>query len=171
VWITQHYRFHGPLSSCDPQNTGSCVAFAQGPVVANFIDEFGQEHEPYLWQKPVLSNLSGIDQGTNFLCMNLRSRAPDGTLSSPISLCTDDGPLLELSGSSQIRCSAAGLTQGDPLPPETNSESESESESGCALAPQTSRGFGWIGLALALTTVLARRRRLRKRTGEVLRKS
>ena len=152
----QHYRFHGESNSCSPEETSSCVAFAQGPVVANFVDEFGQEHGSYLWQQPVLMNLSGINQGTNFRCVKLQSRAPDGELSSPISLCTTDGPLLELTGSSQIGCSAAGLTQAGVLATESNSDSGAS----CALAPPSFRGFGWFGLSLAIAigSVFAKRR-------------
>ena len=153
----QHYRFNGAMSSCDPQRTGSCVAFTEGPLVANFVDEFGQEHEGYLWQEPVLSNLSGIDQGTNFRCVNLRSRAANGALSSPVSLCSADGPLFELSGSAKIGCSARGLTQAgqDAM---VNGDASSDSD-GCAFAPKPVCGLGWIGLGLALASAFARRAR------------
>jgi hypothetical protein len=109
-----HYQFAAPpRSSCSPLQSGTCVAFQQQfPIVAASIDEFGQEQFPAIRDRPYFINLSGINQGTNFNCERLRSRAPNGTLSEPVDLCGEDGPLYKLGEDENIECTSNGLTQG-----------------------------------------------------------
>lgn len=115
----QHYRFSQPAqSSCSPARSGTCVAITSGfPVEATDVDEFGQALSSYLYRGPWFTNLSGIDQGTNFTCVRLRTRAPNGAYSTPVDLCGAGAPLLTLSGSEDIACTAAGITN-DELPPD-----------------------------------------------------
>jgi hypothetical protein len=132
------------------------VAFAKGfPVEATHVDEFGQESTSvYLHREPWFDNLSGIDQGTNFRCVRLRARAPNGMLSDPVDLCGSDAPLVELDGGDNIGCTSAGLTQdGEVVEP------------GCA-CNFAARGGGAGNIALASLLalgLLARRRRIEVR--------
>jgi hypothetical protein len=65
-------------------------------VQVTYIDSFGQEVASlspdgqligYLQGGPFFDNLSGLDQGTNFECAKLRTRAINGSLSEPVVLC------------------------------------------------------------------------------------
>jgi hypothetical protein len=122
----QHYMFKGvTLSSCDPYPTGTCTSTpADAAVRVAFIDSSGQEfggYSPdgqligYLMVGPFFGNLSGIDQGTNFECAKLSTRASNGTLSAPVVLCGRDAPLFELGGSTSIACTSQGLTHDGQL--------------------------------------------------------
>ena len=109
-----HYHFAAPTaSSCSPWKSGTCVALTpQYAVVATAIDEFGQEHWPEIRDASYFINLSGVDQGTHFICERLQSRAPNGTLSEPVQICAEDGPLYALGPDEDIACTSEGLTQG-----------------------------------------------------------
>lgn len=111
----QHYRFNNPTeTSCSPASSGTCVALTSGfPVEATDIDSFGQALSSYLYQGPWFTNLSGIDQGTNFTCVRLRTRAANGTYSTPVDLCGAGAPLLTLSGREDFACTSVGITQDE----------------------------------------------------------
>src|SRR6478752_7879491 len=114
----QHYQFGQPLaSSCSPWAEGTCVAVSDAlPIEETSIDEFGQEDfTVYLHQKPWFTDLSGINQGTPFRCVKLRTRAANATYSAPLVLCGADAPLFTLRGSERIACTSQGLTQDDAL--------------------------------------------------------
>jgi hypothetical protein len=156
----RHYRLHEPaVSSCDsPILTGTCVSVDAGTLFqASYIDEFGQEHGVYddngvltgasLYAGSFFANLSGIDQGTNFECVRLRSRGVDGSLSEPLTLCGDDAPLYEIAGWPTLRCTTQGLTRdgalvlaSDPIDP--------SSAGGCTVAGERAPSSGgWFMLA------------------------
>jgi len=154
----EHYRFpKGIGNSCSREPTGTCVAFTGAPIAASFIDEFNQEHTPaYLFSHPTFTNLSGIDQGTNFSCIKLRGRAKNGVLSEPVELCGAGAPLVELE-SDHVACTAQGVI-GD------SGDGASDS-GGCSVAaPNAPRraALGSLVFAMALASVLARRRIARR---------
>jgi hypothetical protein len=173
----QHYRFSQPAqSTCSPASSGTCVALTSGfPVEATDIDEFGQELSSYLYRGPWFTNLSGIDQGTNFTCVRLRTRAPNGAYSTPVDLCGAGAPLVTLSGREDIACTAAGITQGelprDPTPggdskPVTNGDDQepvpaTRSSTACNLSghPGSPSPFGSAALCGILLAGLMRRHR------------
>jgi len=110
--MLEHYQLTLELfSSCDPQPSGSCLSFGDGDAMVEYahVDEFGQVHEPYLGRGSAMTNLSGIDQGTNFDCVKLRTRAMNGTYSEPQTLCRADGSLTQLT-STDLGCAPEGLT-------------------------------------------------------------
>jgi len=114
----RHYRFaEPPHSSCGPWEEGTCVALTAGlPVEEIEVDEFGQDDQwTYLRREPWFIDLTGINQGTNFRCVKLRTRAPNAVYSSPLVLCGADAPLFTLRGSTNIECTAQGLTQDGAL--------------------------------------------------------
>jgi len=130
----QHYQFAPdvPLSSCSPPQTGTCVALASDWAieVTNLRNGNADPTYVYLYEGSFFTNLSGLEQGTPFDCVSLRSRAPSGVYSTPVELCRGDGPLLTLSGSDRITCTSEGVLQdqaqpGTPSKPEgTPSEPE-----------------------------------------------
>jgi MYXO-CTERM domain-containing protein len=171
----EHYFFsNGPGSSCDPQPTGSCVAMPDDAVVElTFVDTFKQElgsgyskdgeHPiPYLMRGPFFINLSGRDQGTNFLCAKLRTRAANGAVSDALTLCGSDAPTFSVR-STKIACTAGGLTvdgQLAPMSPATKSVPTVSIGGGCAVAGGAP---GSAGLAFGLAAlVFATTRRARR---------
>lgn len=107
-----HYRFQESASGSCHSDTGTCVAFQPGlPVLA----EFGGATDSYLYDASYFSNLSGINQGTPYECVILRTRALDASLSEPVELCRRDGPSYLLGGSTNIACTPEGLTQDGEL--------------------------------------------------------
>lgn len=114
----QHYQLaQPPLSSCSPWAHGTCVALSPGFVVEQtYIDEFGQEPDPAsLHGEPWFIDLAGIDQGTNYRCVKLRTRGRNAVYSSPRVLCGADAHLFSIRGSENIGCTAQGLTQDGAL--------------------------------------------------------
>lgn len=121
----QHYQFAPdvPLTSCSPQRTGTCVAVAgDAPIeVTNLWNGNVDPTYVYLYEGSFFTNLSGLEQGTPFDCVSLRSRAPNGVYSTPVELCRGDGPLLTLNGTDGITCTTEGLLResaGTPSQPE-----------------------------------------------------
>ncbi|HEX2872555.1 MAG TPA: Ig-like domain-containing protein [Polyangiaceae bacterium] len=123
----QHYQFAPsvPLTSCSPPRTGTCVALtADWPTEVTHL--WNGNVDPtyvYLYEGSFFTNLSGLEQGTPFDCVSLRSRAPNGVYSTPVELCRDDGPLLTLSDTDPITCTADGLLQ-EPAQARTPNEAE-----------------------------------------------
>lgn len=147
----QHYRLAGgDKTSCSPPAAGTCIAFTRGTMTATFVDEFDQEHEPaYLYSHPTFTNLSGIDQGTNFKCVKLRERAKNGVVSEPLELCGAGAPVVELEGD-KVACTVQGVTGN-----------VASGADGCSIAPPGAlrrAELHTLVLALALASVLARRR-------------
>jgi len=64
---------------------------------------------PYLYGQSAWTNLSGIDQGTPYQCVRLRTRAYDGTYSEPVVLCGKDAPHYVVEGSAMLECTPQGL--------------------------------------------------------------
>ena len=170
----QHYQFAPdvPLSSCSSSQTGTCVALA-GDLATDVTYLWNGNADPtyvYLYEGSFFTTLSGLDQGTSFDCV--RSRGPNGVYSAPVELCRDDGPLLTLSGSDQITCTAKGLLQGSapnepedsPSDPNAVPEADDAADAGhaneiasCTLAaPRGSSG--WQPFALLFAVVAWRSR-------------
>lgn len=116
----QHYRLtNDPADSCSPPPSGTCVALPERTEVERrMIDDIGQQHQPYLERGPFFTNLSGIDQGTPFTCVELRTRAPNGTVSEPVTLCGRDTELLDLSDESDVVCTPEGIPVDEDIPDE-----------------------------------------------------
>lgn len=163
-----HYAYRGSnLTTCDIYPNGSCVSFpADTTVVATYVDSFGQElgwdsasNSPgqgaYLYARPFFTNLSGIDQGTNFLCVKLRERGANSKLSDPVSFCGKDAPLYDLDTSPRITCTAAGLTQdGQPV------QQGELSGGGCSVSRRLTRAWDMsLGLLVAAIVLGERRKR------------
>jgi MYXO-CTERM domain-containing protein len=113
----QHYTSFGEVlvSSCGPNANSSCLFFqSPGPFDVVMVDDFGQEQAPhYLIYKEWTPNLSGVEQGTNFQCARLRTRAGDGTLSGAVDICHDDGESYPVTGDlTDLVCTESGLTRG-----------------------------------------------------------
>jgi hypothetical protein len=164
-----HYQLTSmTLNTCAPPHTGSCVAIPADTLArVSYIDSFGQEiawrapdgtFQPYLMTGPFFTDLSGINQGTNFECVKLQTRAANGTFSDGATvLCGRDAPTIQLTGSDAIACTPGGITQQGKLVdgPTPNA--------GCSIAGVRSgdEGAAWC-LALATTALaLGRRRRCR----------
>jgi hypothetical protein len=151
----QHYSVDldgEPYSTCGAELHGTCVIVPPGSFVAtSYVDSFDQEGSyRYLYREPFLTNLSGIDQGTNFKCVRLRTRAPNGAESEPVELCGANAPLREFSGSNEdVRCGPSGVTF------------EGESGGGCTIAPSGARhdAVWWSFGALLAAAAGFRRRR------------
>ena len=167
--IRHYYWPAGSKVLCGPPPSASCVSVAGDTwTQANLIDEFGQEQTRYasdgtpltggyLYRGSFFTNVSGLDQGTNFVCVRLRSRAADGRLSEPVDLCRQDGALYQLAGAAPIACTEAGLTHQGRL------VTASETMSGCSLGgPGAPNAIG-LGVlaALAVGRRLTSRRRAR----------
>lgn len=177
----QHYVFDtAPASTCGPLRTGTCVSLPAGVLVkATYIDEFGQERGGYLpdgelvgylRQGPFFTNLSRVEQGTNFECVKLSARAANGTFGAPLVLCGSDAPTYGLRGSTVIGCSPDGLTHDGRLVSQSSSPDErvipGDGGGGCSLGGnQTdSARAAWLVLlsALAARAGAGRRRPLRQ---------
>ncbi len=138
----QHYRINRkPLSSCDPHPSGTCLALPAGAALTATYTWQEEEQSPsYLLEQPLfIRDLSGINQGTPFECINLRTRAANGTLSPPTTLCGAGAPLFEL-GDTDIACTPDGLTLRGQLasemdPGELAADPDASSE-GCSLTPR-----------------------------------
>jgi len=114
----QHYQFEQALSSsCSPREQGTCVAVSGGVAIEETnVDEFGQDDQyVYLRSEPWFTDLSGMNQGTNFRCVKLRTRAENGLYSSPLVLCGAEAARLKLHGSEAIACTSRGITQDGTL--------------------------------------------------------
>lgn len=136
----QHYQFAPDViqTSCSPSQTGTCVALAGAwPTEVTDLWNGNANETVYLYEGSFFTNLSGLDQGTPFDCVRLRSRAPNGVYSTPVELCRGDGPLLILTGNDRITCTAEGLQQeptqpGTPSAPEKTPSEPSAAADGAA---------------------------------------
>lgn len=176
--LLEHYEWlHGTGGSCEPGPTGTCVVIPAGtPVELSFIDSFGQEQGSYFYSAPTLISLSGINQGTNYECVKLRTRGPNATYSEPVVLCGADYPVSKLQGGKSVACTPEGLTQDGRLvastspsaPPSTPQPSSSDMgapvEAGCSVGTRGAhcRLSGVLTLTALLLASGARRRRRRR---------
>lgn len=110
--MLEHYRIMvDAFTSCDPWPTGTCLSFGDPALMVEYthVDELGQHDEPYLGRGSAMIDIAGIDQGTPYVCVELRTRAMNGALSEPQTLCREDGALFELT-STDVACTPDGLT-------------------------------------------------------------
>ena len=155
----EHFTSDRPVTSCDAYSQGTCVALpSQSFVTARFVDEFGQVHPPELYRGPTFTNLSGVDQGTNFRCVRLSNRAPNGVESAPVELCGEGAAFYEYDGSSNaVACTDAGLTFKGETPEEAPGVSR-RGEGGCSVGQGPARsGSTWLALVGLAALATARR--------------
>lgn len=181
----QHYTLvDAALDSCDVQRSGTCVTNPGSTLVEHLYLDLvnptaalegvpGSPRASLHSQSLLTTNLSGINQGTPYKCVRLRTRAANATYSDPIVLCGEDALLYRLEGSAQVTCSADGLRhEGKPVtggttlpPPAAASPAPTPGPSpGCSSSGLGSenRALPWPWALLCLG-VLARRRRAGKR--------
>jgi hypothetical protein len=112
----QHYEF---LDSREPAcasnwRRGTCLAFPDGvTVVGTYTDADGTPWGSFngeLWTKPTFVDLTGIDQGTPYECVELRTRAANGTFSEPTRLCGADAAFFALDGNDGAVCTPEGIS-------------------------------------------------------------
>ena len=166
----QHYTTPQDGNSCAPPSIGTCVSAGDDFVEYVFEDGLNDPetlrihpgvHGPYLSRRGMSVNLSGMNQGTNFLCVQLRTRAANGTYSDKVVLCGADAPHYALPAAAGVTCGPEGLRyQGRPA---TEFPTNGSGSGFCAFGGTRSPGAagGWVGLAglVALGLRLARRRR------------
>jgi hypothetical protein len=180
----QHYQITGAaVTSCSPPQTGSCISYPDGlavdfePFVAG--SDAGSFSPPYLFRESFLWDLSGIMQGTPDDCVRLKARAPNGKLSAPTVLCRNDGPLVMLTGSDEIRCTSQGIEHdGMVIPPiggpaggsdAGTSGDDPGSRSSCAIGHVGGGGANAAGVLAAISLLFVSRRRAAKgRNGSAL---
>lgn len=110
--MVEHYQLMTDVqSSCDPSPSGTCLSYGDADLFVEYayVDGFDQVHEPYLTRGAAMIDISGIDQGTPFECVQLRTRAMNGTYSEPARLCRGAGALAQLT-SPDLGCTPEGLT-------------------------------------------------------------
>jgi hypothetical protein len=182
----QHYTLDGgPLNYCDGLPYGTCVSAPQG-VMVEYVDldtihdpdAAGRSYGPEtasLFDGPFFTNLTGVNQGTNYDCLRLRTRGPNGSYSDPLVLCGRDARRYQLVGSAPPECTSSGLTldgklvDGPPAPappPPPDATPDPAQASGCSLAGPTPGSLPC--LALAAMVALRRIRRGLRRRGRAL---
>lgn len=123
VAALQHYSFEADApTSCSPLSHGTCIYFSAAAPAGVYIE--GRQFQagtgyatssPLLSRTPFIVNLSGMNQGTHFDCIELRNRAPNGTFSDSITRCRGDGELQDIRGSEAIACTEFGMAQDGQL--------------------------------------------------------
>jgi hypothetical protein len=192
VAFMQHYTLTtAVLSSCDVPPNGTCVAHPTDTFVEHFyLDDlvndpsiyeggFGVQG-PYLYGQSAWTNLSGIDQGTPYQCVRLRTRAYDGTYSEPVVLCGKDAPHYVVEGSAMLECTPQGLAHDGQLltgaPSDrpagaggadagTTAKLAGRQNVGCSMTRMRSGDGALPGLCLAGALALASRRLRRRSRG------
>jgi hypothetical protein len=175
---------------CRPYPSGTCVFFPAGTgVEVTEIDSFGQEIRwggyAEFYDGPFMTDLSGINQATNFVCLNLKRRAYNGALGPVLTLCGSDAPLDRLHGLTDIACTPDGPSyqalesdwaylgeadagvpsdggaQAEGTDPSTGSTLRLTARGGCAFGPgeTRTRATGLAALALLGSILLRRRKR------------
>ena len=173
----QHYTLtDATLSSCDLPRSGTCLAHPTDAFVEHFYLDlindpsiyagtFGVQG-PYLYRQAAWTNLSGIDQGTPYQCVRLRTRAADGTYSDPVVLCGKDAPMYRLAGSAALTCTAQGLVHDGQVvtaAPAGSGGGSAAAGAGCSLARVRSGAGSPFVLGLAWALALAIRRSRHRR--------
>jgi len=109
-----HYKLDEEnRTSCSPELVGTCISVADDDaiILATYIDSAGQTQDTYGHRGSYFGiNISGQMQGTPDQCVQLRTRALNGTLSDPLELCGMNFPVMEIHGTEDIECSSAGLS-------------------------------------------------------------
>jgi MYXO-CTERM domain-containing protein len=118
-------------------------------VVDYSNDGLGRAMEGYLQTGPFLIDLSGVNQGSNFECVRLRSRGANAALSAPVTLCGRDAPTLVYRGSSHIECHADGLIAPSEGGSTVTPTLASAAASGCGVAGSPASG-SWSEILVSL---------------------
>jgi hypothetical protein len=165
----QHYTAPRGGSSCSPEPRGTCISFTGEELVEFMFDDGLNDpellrahpgvHGPYLSRRGFMGNLTGVNQGTSFQCVQLRTRAANGIVSDKVVLCGADAPHYALPGV-EVTCGPGGLRyQGRPA-----AEFPLQGASGCTFGGARSRGSAAnIGLVLAALAAVAGLRARRRR--------
>lgn len=136
IAFIEHYTLTSDNpTTCSPWPAGTCISFPE-PAPGEYIEEQGfqrgtlsRSSSGYLSNTSRFTDITGINQGT-YDCIDLRTRAPNGTFSLPLTLCREDGERYDVRGSENIECTAAGMTQDgrlvSALPPPTAAPSNDE---------------------------------------------
>jgi hypothetical protein len=150
----QHYL----LNDIDHKllGAGSCI-FYQGdlPIEATFFvaeTDAGAESVPRLYFGAFYDNLSGVLQDTDYDCVRLRSRAPNGDLGAPTVLCRKDGPLLTLTQNiDEPPCTSEGIRPGFDAGAEPPSDATTDGSAGRSpqYGPESAAGCAVVGVAHA----------------------
>jgi hypothetical protein len=150
----QHYEFlDGQEAACASNwRRGTCLAFPAGvTLVGTYADAHGTpwgSFNDHVWTKPTFVDLTGIDQGTPYECVELRMRAANGTFSEPTRLCGADAPFFELDGNDGAVCTPDGISfQGrlvtDSAPSDAG-ERPTGRDSGCSVTGSGKSANGLI---------------------------
>lgn len=164
-----HYALPPPRSTCDPAPHGTCVSLPPGTTVEQtYIDSFGQD-QPFgddpqprgaLQTQSFMIDLSGVDQGTNFVCAKLRTRAVNGAVSDAVVLCGRDAPTIRYPTATAIACTPDGLVARN-----ADGSLATAQTGACSVSPNPG-GSGWLSLlataGLASLALTVRRRPPRK---------
>jgi hypothetical protein len=154
-------------NSCSPSMNGTCISFESGTAIdALFVGS--SEH--YLYFDAFLTDLTGVDQGTPYTCVELRTRALDGTTSDPLTLCRGDGARFPVSGNiNGLECTENGLMRdGAPIDAEPEGDPPGSRTvltegCGCSLPGRARSASTVLSIALALS-LFARRRAAGRRS-------
>lgn len=152
----QNYRYQGPINTCGPSQTGTCVAIPSDRFVVI------RPTSPFFPQSSYLLRSSEITTALKAGmppelppagCLEIRTRSPNGSLSEAVLRCAEWAPLLELPDSNAIGCTSQGLTKnGEVVSPNR----------GCSMSP-TASGGGMAGLAGLLLSFAALRLKRRSK--------
>lgn len=139
--LLQHYQFaQPPTSSCSPSQKGTCVAVSTGLPV-EVIETTADGTESTRLFAPLYIEPRFTELATDS-CLELRTRAPNATYSSPLVLCASDAPVFTISGSENIACTAQGITQdGAQLPTSAGVVNGWAGEPGYGGAPDEQPGY------------------------------
>jgi hypothetical protein len=150
----QHYL----LNDIDHKllGAGSCI-FYQGNLLIEatfFAAGKGADAEsaPRLYFGAFYDNLSGIMQDTDYDCVRLRSRAPNGDLGAPTVLCRKDGPLLTLTQEIDAPpCTSEGIRPGFDAGAEPPSDATTDGSAGRSpeYSPESAASCSVVGVAHA----------------------
>lgn len=168
--VMQHWRFAADveLSSCDPGRVGTCVAVhGEELVEATFVTQDGMTASSYvyLYQGSFTGNFTPGEQAD---CVQLRRRFMNATYGEPTVLCGEDAPMLELTGSADLSCTADGIVHEGTLAssPSGDSAGPPQAAAGCRVSRGSTSRLWALGSCLAAALSWTRRR-----TAVVLRRS
>lgn len=136
-----HYKLDEEnRTSCSPELVGTCISVADDDaiILATYIDSAGQTQDTSYGHRGSYfgTNISGQMQGTPDQCVQLRTRALNGTLSDPLELCGMSFPIMEIHGTEQIECTSAGLSpMQQPIVPMRHDSVPFEGPSDAGQAP------------------------------------
>lgn len=107
VKIQHYHSTDDSVTSCDPGLDGSCVFVgSQSPVVLSHPESSPNEYLAFgAWWE----NLTGVNQGTPYACMTVRSRSADGALSDSVEICRDDAETVTIPDVTGLNCTERGF--------------------------------------------------------------